>query len=161
MATFDMAGIINWFSETWKAQFPHGLFVSTESELAIHLENEHMTFPNEVIAGVPDGPGALYIGALYCVCNQTEIFNRKIRSIINTSHDVRAFRAYTAAARRLKENLGVTFARLMWKDSDEQVLAEADLEGCIKHIHAQRLRGSAVLVHCVMGRSRSAALTVA
>ena len=49
----------------------------------------------------------------------------------------------------------------MWKDSDSQVLSPADLEGCIKHIHSQRLRGSGVLIHCVMGRSRSAALTVA
>ena len=70
-----------------------------------------MTFPNEVIAGVPDGPGALYIGALYCVCNQAEIFNKNILSIINTSHDVRAFHAYISSVRRLKENLHVTFAR--------------------------------------------------
>ena len=120
-----------------------------------------MTFPNEVISGVPNELGALYIGALYCVCNQSEVFNKNIRSIINTSHDVTAFHAYQTSVRRLKENLHVTFARLMWKDSDDQTLTEADLEAVIKHIHAQRLARKGVLVHCVMGKSRSAALVAA
>ena len=92
---------------------------------------------------------------------RSKVFNKNIKCVVNTSNDVRAFHAYQTSVRRLKENLHVGFARLMWKDDDEQVLEKADLEGAIKHIHQQRQRGSSVLVHCIMGKSRSAALTVA
>ncbi|GMH53166.1 hypothetical protein TrLO_g11714 [Triparma laevis f. longispina] len=160
-----MSVVVGWFQDQWKAAFPYGFFVTTESEVALHLDNQEMSIPNEVLAGVAKGDenpgvGALYIGALYCVCNQVEVFNKNIRVVVNTSNDVRAFQAYQTSARRLKENLHVAFARLMWKDDDSQILEKADLEGAIKHIHAQRLRGVAVLIHCIMGKSRSAALTV-
>ena len=70
-----MAAISNWISEQWKAAFPYGFFVTEESEVQLHLDNIEMSQPCLVLAGV-DGEkpvGALYIGALYCVCNQVEV----------------------------------------------------------------------------------------
>lgn len=73
-----MSAVVGWFQDQWKAAFPYGFFVTTESEVALHLDNQEMSIPNEVLAGVAKGDenpgvGALYIGALYCVCNQVEV----------------------------------------------------------------------------------------
>ena len=63
--------------------------------------------------------------------------------------------------RNLKQNLGITFARLVWADSAEQQLSLGDITGAVQFIHETRSKGISVLVHCVMGISRSATLVVA
>jgi len=152
-----MAGLINSISKAWSAQFPHGFFVNESAELSIAEENQELAMPSLVDSS--EGT-KLFIGALYSACNQPKIFEEKITTIITCTNDTRGFPSFNRTVRRLKENLGVQFATLTWKDDDDQVLSKDDLGGAINFIHKQRRGGESVLVHCVMGKSRSAALVL-
>ena len=35
-----MAGVLGWIKKSWSEQFPHGFFVSEDSELKILMETE-------------------------------------------------------------------------------------------------------------------------
>ena len=105
--------------------------------------------------------GGLFIGALYSVTNQSELFANNIGAVINCAHDLSAYPSYHRAVKTIKQNLGVTFARLLWADTPEQVLEVGDVKSAVQMIHSTRCAGVSVLVHCVMGVSRSAALAVA
>jgi protein-tyrosine phosphatase len=152
-----MAGLFKWVSDSWAKQFPKGFFLNDAAEVAIALENAEMAMPSLV----EDEAGTrLFIGAIYCACNQPIIFKEKITTIITCTNDTRGFPSFNNTVKRLKENLGIQYATLTWKDDDEQTLSKDDLGGAIKFIHKQRQEGESVLVHCVMGKSRSAALVL-
>jgi len=156
-----------------KQQFPNGFFVSAESEAAIALQSEKLIKMDIVYAPVHHSPpnvgfgpgcqalGGVFMGALYTVTNQPEIFSNNVGVVINCTHDLSAYPAYHTATRRMKEKLGITFARLVWADSDVQKLEAGDIKGAVGFIHETRAKGISVLVHCVMGVSRSATLVVA
>ncbi|GMI08639.1 hypothetical protein TrRE_jg6019 [Triparma retinervis] len=152
-----MAGLFKWVSDSWTKQFPKGLFVNDAAEVAIALENAEMAMPSLV---EEEAGTKLFIGAIYSACNQPVIFKEKITTVITCTNDTRGFPSFNNNVKRLKNNLGVLFATLTWKDDDEQILSKDDLGGAIKFIHKQRQGGESVLVHCVMGKSRSAALVL-
>ena len=61
---------------------------------------------------------------------------------------------------RLKNTFGIEVSRLPWKDTVDQTICTDDLTAVLRYIHSSRhIRGS-VLVHCIAGRSRSAAVIV-
>ncbi len=160
---------MSWFQAQWKKQFPHGFFVSTESELAIHQEQQELAVPNVVIEAVVENPsrpreqltGGLLIGAIYSACNQVEVFNRGVGAVFCCTHDTSQFPSYASSSRKLKSNLGITWARLIWRDADDQVFERGDIEAVVRDMHKFRKAGKTVLVHCVMGMSRSAVLVLA
>jgi protein-tyrosine phosphatase len=155
------------------SQFPNGVFVTTSSEAALATESAKLTGLNPVYLPVQHSPvlpgygpgnqalGGVFIGALYSVTNQSDVFSNNVGVIINCTHDLKAYPAYHKAAQNLKQNLGVSVARLQWADSDTQELELADVVQAVNYIHATRRRGVSVLVHCVMGVSRSATLVLA
>mmetsp|Transcript_4850 Transcript_4850/g.9757 ORF Transcript_4850/g.9757 Transcript_4850/m.9757 type:complete len:227 (+) Transcript_4850:182-862(+) len=152
-----MANFLQFVSDAWSKQFPHGFFVSDEAEVEIALQNAELSMPCLV---EEEAGTKLFIGAIYSACNQPVVFREKITTIITCANDTRGFPTFNKQLRRMKENLGIQHATLTWKDDDEQVLSKDDLGGAIKFIHKQRQGGESVLVHCVMGKSRSAALVL-
>jgi protein-tyrosine phosphatase len=161
------------WSNFWSRHFPNGLFVTAESEAAIAAQSSRLTTMSSIIDPVQHSPptqgygqgnqkrGGLFMGAVYTVTNQTDIFANNVGAVINCTHDLQAYPSYFSAQNNLKSNLGVTFARLTWADSPDQKLDANDIKGAVTFIHEKRSQGVSVLVHCVMGVSRSATLVTA
>ena len=143
----------------------------SESALAAPASQSASSF--EVLSGPPPPAsstpspasnmvlGGLHIGALWSVCNQAEVYKRNIGAIINVANGCVSNSTYDKSVVRLRTNFGISYARITWLDGPSQVLAKEDLSGLVAHMHVNRLEGRGVLVHCVMGRSRSSALVVA
>ncbi len=51
-----------------------------------------------------------------------------------------------------KKDLGIEFLALDWQDSISFSIPEAELVSCVEFVHAARMSGSSVLVHCAQVR---------
>ena len=106
--------------------------------------------------------GALYLGGFGAGRNVKWLRAHGVRAVVNCAREMSLFADHEKRRAKLaRGKRGATVLDLGWEDSLSQRLKAAAVQGAIRYIHAARLQGHAVLVHCAAGRSRSASLVVA
>lgn len=95
----------------------------------------------------------LFLGASYDATNKAQLQQHKITHIVNVAEEIRNF---------FEDQPDNPFAykRLRWQDDDAFPIAN-DLETVADWIHNALAQGGIVLVHCMMGKSRSTAAVLA
>ena len=125
---------------------------------------------SRVLDPSPDGTmGAMLVGT-YSASLAATVNEKRISAVVNCCDieklDLPLYRGWAAAVRELERpprslrilRLGWADspAQRMWRDTKFDQLVEA-----LRFIHAARLRGENVLVHCMAGISRSGAVAIA
>jgi protein-tyrosine phosphatase len=132
--------------------------VNTEQMVlrALEYSNKGKTQPS-VILDATTITGSLLLGGYPCVSNLSA---SNVTHVVNTAKGLEMFgRNYIESVQKAQKR-GVQFLCLDWIDSESQSIVE-DLPRAVTFIHAARQAGHNVLVHCAMGKSRSASLVVA
>jgi hypothetical protein len=93
--------------------------------------------------------GALFIGDYSAACDRDIIASNQIRAIVNCGYELKNVFQVTVA-----------YKTLPLDDTDDAPLLEY-VSDATKFINDHRMQGENVLVHCMMGKSRSAAVAMA
>lgn len=124
----------------------HTVSISTPSTTS-HINNEMLVDATEIIPN-------LYLGDHSAGCNLKFITDKKIKLIINCAFDC------SIPSFIMTNGLGICYIHHSITDHADTPIAHL-FESCAKQIHESLLRNEGVLVHCAMGRSRSATIVLA
>jgi len=113
-------------------------------------------------ADVPKGcKGELWLGGQKGITSDFFKENN-IKLCVTAAHGLnKRFRGFNKRRRAACEASGAAILSLKWEDSETQKIEWEELRDAIGRIHATRLSGGSVVIHCAAGQSRSATVTIA
>jgi len=108
----------------------------------------------------PSALAPVYLGGYAAVSNTKWMIEAKVTHVLCAAQGLSMFGKRYTGAITMAQDRGVKFTNLDWSDNATFPI-EADLPRVVEVINNARHNGTAILVHCAQGKSRSAACVVA